>query len=441
VSVLHYAKSQPSDTLARIKAREEKMSQDKPRVADAAPQLDALNGMRFFAVFHIFLYHLWSVRYETPDKEGPLAKAFANLDGFPSWLSNFLAHGYLSTSFFFLLSGFILAYLYWRPTGELSTSRQRFWWQRFTRVYPAHLIALVITILLYLPRYWMDPNAPSIPLSVASGVATATLTQAWVPPFVPVWSWPTWALSALVFLYLIMPWLMRVLARLSHRQALCLLIMCPLLSLLPTLVFLRFFPDGGEHSLNWQIFIGSNPLFWVAHFAAGMLMSRVFAISRFETAWREKSRPWLSLGDLALLAVIVISVMEPHDRAWRHILRHGALLPLYMVALYDLALGRGFIARVFSLPGMNFLGQLSFSIFIWQNLFLGLGIGMGMAFPDSISVSFWFSVIGLLCMAVISTFYIEKPLARRLRRRLEDPLGGGRVATVTSRSEPTSRSR
>ena len=68
--------------------------------------------------------------------------------------------------------------------------------------------------------------------------------------------------------------------------------------------------------------------------------------------------------------------MDPHDRPWRHILRHGALMPLYMLVLYDLALGRGFVARLFSLPGMSFLGQTSFSIFIWQNLFMGLGFAM-----------------------------------------------------------------
>jgi hypothetical protein len=75
------------------------------------------------------------------------------------WLSNLLAHGYLSTSFFFLLSGFILSYL---------------------------------------------------------AIATATLTQAWVPPLVPIWSWPPSALSAVVFLYLLMRWLVRVLAKLSR---------------------------------------------------------------------------------------------------------------------------------------------------------------------------------------------------------------------------------
>jgi len=387
------------------------------RDSDAAPQLTALNGMRFFAVFHIFLFHLWSIRFESPRQQGAFANAYANMDSFPSWLNHLIAHGYLSTSFFFLLSGFILAYLYWAPGGGLATSRQYFWWQRLTRIYPAHLIALAVTILLFLPRFFFDPSAPSIPVAVASAVATATLTQAWVPQLVPVWSWPTWALSAVVFLYLIMPWLMRVLSRLTRGQQITLLVASPAISLVPTLIFLQFFPDGAKGQQNWQIFLGSTPLFWVAHFVAGMLMSRIFGISRFETAWREKSKPWLSLGDLALAAVIALSLMPPHDQAWRHILRHGALMPLYMFVLYDLAMGRGLVARVFSLPGMNFLGQLSFSIFIWQNLFMALGFGMAAAAPQSLSLSFWFAVIGLLAMSVISTRYIEKPLARRLRKR------------------------
>ena len=93
------------------------MTQEKTLGADAAPQLDALNGMRFFAVFHIFLFHIWSAHFEMPRQSGPLANVYANLDDFPRWLNNLLAHGYLSTSFFFLLSGFILAYLYWKPDG------------------------------------------------------------------------------------------------------------------------------------------------------------------------------------------------------------------------------------------------------------------------------------------------------------------------------------
>jgi len=157
-------------------------------------------------------------------------------------------------------------------------------------------------------------------------------------------------------------------------------------------------------------------------------MSRIFGISKFDTAWRDKPNPWLSPGDLALVAVLVLSLMPPHDTAWRHILRHGALMPLYMVALYDLATGRGLVARLFSLPGMNFLGQLSFSIFIWQNLFMGIGVGMAGAAPQSTSLSFWVSVIGLLVMSVISARFIEKPLARRLRKRGPTRQGSPAVA-------------
>ncbi len=218
------------------------MAHENANTAEAAPQLTALNGMRFFAVFHIFLYHLWSMRFEMPrQKDGPMATAYANMEEFPRWLNNLLAHGYLSTSFFFLLSGFILAYLYWSPGGELSTTRRRFWWQRFTRIYPVHLIAFVITFLLTLPRWWFDPDAPAVPLAAASAVATATLTQAWFAPLVPIWSWPTWALSAVVFLYLIMPWLMRVLARLSRPQTIGLLVTMPCISLLPTRCSCCFF--------------------------------------------------------------------------------------------------------------------------------------------------------------------------------------------------------
>ena len=143
--------------------------------------------------------------------KGPIADVYAQLDSFPHWLNNFLAHGYLSTSFFFLLSGFILAYLYWAPNGELSTTPRRFWWKRFTRIFPIHVVVLLITICSYCRAIFSIRRAVRC-LGGRQLVATATLTQAWFPPLVPIWSWPTWALSAVVFLYLIMPGLMRWLA-------------------------------------------------------------------------------------------------------------------------------------------------------------------------------------------------------------------------------------
>lgn len=396
------------------------MVSNQGAAGDAAPQLTPLNGIRYFAVFHIFLYHLWSSRNDTDLKSGRTPHVFEGLDSLPGVLSNFLSHGYLSTSFFFLLSGFILAYLYWAPDGDLATSNKRFWWARFTRIYPIHLIVLLLTALLMLPRYFFDPSAPGVLLSVGSLVATATLTQAWVPQFVPVWSWPTWALSAVVFLYLIMPWLMRTLSKLTRARQLALLLASPLIAVLPTLVFLAFFPDGAKDRISWQIFIGSTPLFWVVQFAAGMLLSRVFGLSRFETAWREKPKRWLAFGDLALAAVIVMSLAPWESIPWRHLLRHGLLMPLYLVVIYDFALGRGIAARIFSLPGMNFLGQAAFSVFIWQNFFMIVSFYVAYGTGNQ-AAALPTALIGVFAMSLLSTYLIEKPLAKKLRRRLADP--------------------
>jgi hypothetical protein len=51
------------------------------RDSDVAPPLTALNGTRFFAVFHIFLYHLWSIRFESPRQEGAWANANMDIPG------------------------------------------------------------------------------------------------------------------------------------------------------------------------------------------------------------------------------------------------------------------------------------------------------------------------------------------------------------------------
>src|SRR5688572_19338694 len=101
--------------------------------------------------------------------------------------------------------------------------------------------------------------------------------------------------------------------------------------------------------------------------------------------------------------------MEPQGRAWRHILRHGALMPLYLLVLYDLALGRGFSAPFVLAAGHGISRPDLVLDLHLQNLFLGLGVGMAMAMPGSKTISFWFAVIGLTAMAIISTYWIEKP--------------------------------
>lgn len=375
-------------------------------------QLPALTGIRFFAIFHIFLFHLWTL-YDI-DKPEQFATLMSGVADLPLVVRNFIANGWMSTSFFFVLSGFILTYVYRSEDGQLVMPSKRFWLLRLTRLYPIHLITILITIVIMMGFYL--GNNPDIPELALSALATVTLTQSWYPPWVPIWSWPTWTISVLAFLYLMLPLLMRWLSRLSARQMQMALVVLPIVSLIPTVVYSFYFPPGSEPVRDWQIFIGSFPIFWLPHFFAGMVLCRLSGLSRFnKTAVEESSR--FSLGDVALLLVIALACVPNIEEPIKFYLRHGLMMPLYMLVILDLGKGRGVFARLLSKRPLLFLGETGYSIFIWQNLvmtFCWLAVSINPAWGKP---QFYVAAGVMVILAIASTYGIERPLSRKLRRR------------------------
>lgn len=376
--------------------------------------LPALTGVRFFAIFHIFLFHLFAT-YWARKPEG-FETLLSSLGNAPWSLAVFASNGWVSTSFFFLMSGFILAYLYWGEDGQLTTTRRRFWSMRAARIYPIHLIVMVITLCMRVPDYLSQDMAPST--LVPSALATMALVQAWVPPWIPVWSWPTWTISALVFLYLIMPWLMTTLARLSRRQMIIALAAMPFVSLIPTAIYAARMFSGAPWSMNVDMVVANNPLFWLPYFAAGMLLTRVFSLSRFRPTQSKPS--WFAWGDAAFLIVIGITLTPEIEQPLKFTIRQGLLMPFFMVIVVDLARGNGLMARFFSLPGTGFLGESGYSIFIWQNIVLLLMFASLMIMPDIGPYQVWLAIGLLMALAIPSTYLVERPVARWIRRKYID---------------------
>src|SRR5690606_24705338 len=129
--------------------------------------------------------------------------------------------------------------------------------------------------------------------------------------------------SALVFLYAVMPFILQPLARLSRREAVIMLCALPVVSLVPTVVYAFFFPAGTEPQQFWQIFIGSTPVFWLAHFVAGILLTKVFGFSRNNVITATDRKSWFAWGDVALVAVIVIACIPNIQEPFKYFLRHG----------------------------------------------------------------------------------------------------------------------
>lgn len=57
--------------------------------------------------------------------------------------THFYKEGFVGVSFFFILSGFIIAYNYQQKLVERKVSKRQFWVARIARIYPLHIATLL----------------------------------------------------------------------------------------------------------------------------------------------------------------------------------------------------------------------------------------------------------------------------------------------------------
>ena len=238
------------------------------------PRLDALTGLRWWAAFWVFAYHLGAL-ITIP---GPLL-----------WP---VEYGYLGVTFFFVLSGFVLTWSF-APTLPQST----FYVRRFARIWPSHMVALALAIPVFYSltpdpqQTWVKPFDPGV---IALSVP---LLQGWSrDPMILFSGNPAaWTLSCELFFYALHPFIARGLARVSVRGAL-----------------------------------------WVAFGAIAVAVAYRFACIQEPTAWWSASMPWpISRLPEFILGMAIAwafrSGWRPRIRLWPSVAVFGAGLFLISV--------------------------------------------------------------------------------------------------------------
>jgi len=116
--------------------------------------------------------------------------------------------GYVGVAFFFVLSGFVLT---WSTPIYNGVEAKQFWIKRVARVYPSHLVMMVIALLL--------PARP-LPLTWVAVPPNALLLQSWFPSNDIAFgvNAVSWSLSCEAFFYLCAPLLISVLNALKPLQ-------------------------------------------------------------------------------------------------------------------------------------------------------------------------------------------------------------------------------
>ncbi|WP_353112126.1 acyltransferase [Microbacterium sp.] len=162
-------------------------------------RLDSLTSLRWWAAFAVFLFHM------------------RNMITFPSWMHWFVEHGHYGVTFFFVLSGFVLTWSWRRETPVRA-----FYWRRFARIYPLHLLALLVAIPVF---YRIVPPADQgwiKPLDWGVLLLSVLVIQGWWRnPAIQFSGNPAaWTLTVEAFFYALHPLAVRLMAPLRKRGAL-----------------------------------------------------------------------------------------------------------------------------------------------------------------------------------------------------------------------------
>jgi peptidoglycan/LPS O-acetylase OafA/YrhL len=317
---------------------------------------------------------------------------------FEDWTA-FFERGYLMVDLFFVLSGFIISYVYDVP-GKPIMKFVPFLMKRLIRLYPLHLFCLFLylfsKVALYglfaasgrpVELFWDDAD----PLKF---LAQLLLIQPWLNSE-PGWNIPSWSIGTEIFAYCLFPLAARAL-RLWPRIA--------GLALLGASIGFYAWVATGTGSLD--IVYGTAPLRCLAGFLLGMLVYQQRSlVAALPVAV-------LSAGQIAALAAILWCLAVPVNDV--------LLIPPFLVLVAFTWTDAGWLARQLSRPPFQFLGEISYSVYLTHFsvvllLFpVTLSLGSRLGLDPLTARAIWF-VVGTAAVIVFSfgTYRLVEVPARK----------------------------
>ncbi|HEY0298951.1 MAG TPA: acyltransferase [Arachidicoccus sp.] len=340
----------------------------------------SLNGLRAISICFVLFHHL-SMR----------DKIFQNIGEhkFAQLFIKFITDGQLGVNIFFVISGFLItSLLLIEENRNGAISIKDFYIRRTLRIFPAYYFFLFVLFVLQLVHI--------VQIGCASWFTALTYTKYFN------WGadWFTahaWSLSIEEQFYLFWPLLFAVGDKTRKNTAFFLVLIVPIIKL-----YLYFHP---------VIWINDLTLFKrIDAIAIGCL------IALYKNLLLERLRPYFKVIFYVSLLGICFLICLPaiNDKLHLHL---GLLIILFgstfgtianifigAILLYSVWGNRGLWFRLLNTQILNYIGMLSYSIYLWQQLFISdLGYWAN-SFPQN--------VICIFMVAVFSYYCIEQPFLK-----------------------------
>lgn len=298
-------------------------------------RLPSLTGARWVAVVLVFVYHMtWGV---------------FPLSAFPESFTFYTAKmGWVGVSFFFILSGFVMAW-----SARPDDTATRFWRRRFFKIYPNHLATAGLAMVLMV---WAGTQIVHV-------VPNLLLVQSWSPdPQVSLSvNGPSWSLACEAFFYLLFPLWHRLVGRIRPERlwfaaaGLIAVVLCiPLGSLLlPDTPLLAWEPTP---AYDWW-FVYLFPVTRTVEFLLGIVMARIVLSGR-----------WIDVPLWAVTTLCVVgyaaSLYVPNLWSYTAATVIPFALAIPALAVHDVKGRRSFLAT----STMVWLGNVSFAFYLLHRI-------------------------------------------------------------------------
>jgi peptidoglycan/LPS O-acetylase OafA/YrhL len=338
----------------------------------------SINGLRAISIILVVIHHL-AIQNGIFDsfEKGNFIRPF----------TNFLQDGHLGVNVFFVISGFLITLLMLKEealTKQLSL--KNFYIRRVLRILPAYYFLLLVYFILQLSGILYIRNL--------SWIAAIT----YMKDFYAASDWYTahaWSVSVEEQFYLLWPFVFQAGYKTRKQASFFLILFVPIVR-----TYLHFYPN---------VWIGElNILTRIDAIAFGCLI----ALYKNELLMVLQNH-WNKAFYFSIFILFALPYL-PGFTAPLHLdfifiplgLTHGTIanILICVIVLYSIFGPQGFWYKMLNSKLFDYIGLLSYSIYLWQQLFIMNSTHWWQRFP--------YNLIFIFGAALFSYYIIEKPFLR-----------------------------
>lgn len=341
----------------------------------------------------------------------------------------FAAGGSCSVSFFFILSGFVLAMVYGDKVLSGDVNYSRFLVKRLSKIYPIHLFCLIVWLIIKsinnMSFFCMDKICHLIP--------NFLLLQSWIPDRGVYFSGNalSWFLSDMLFFYLMFPFVMHAifavngqnnkLGRIGNK---CIGLKYMFNSInTPFVVFLILLYGVVLYFVNKDLvhpLLYINPFFRIYDFILGIIL---YSLYRYISNVCGKKIIAASVFFKTLIELFVISLLVVQIVIYKYIPDRLGMasywwlvmaVMILLISLFD-TFGGGIITKILKNKYLVILGDFSFCMYMVHGLVISVVGNLELGWAVQMVISLIISVL----LGYLLHNFLEKPISTLVVKRYE----------------------